>query len=533
MTDEQQFCLRWNNFQTNITSQFEALRNEELFVDVTLACEGQRLKAHKVVLSACSPYFKELFTSNPCKHPILFMRDVEFCHLRALVEFMYAGEVNVAQAQLTAFLRTAESLHIRGLTETPRPRKEERLSPALDADVFRPDGRKVEEEGVLDASPPLSPPPSKRPCRSATPPPLQLPCRGESPDIIEPKLELPDYGSDGECRVDGSMSASMFGLDNSIDGNTSLSSLHGSMDTYPGTSSQNFMADFSQDSSQDLRKLHSLDPRPCPICFRMYSNLSNLRQHVRLIHNPQTVACPLCSKPFKTKLYLKRHLMSFHELACSPAPQVVLGPDGPKVKDEFFQHARAPLPHFPFPFPGDERPPPNGHGFQDHALGRGFNKSAYLSRLFNKPGDSSGLNTMLPPYGNTLDDSQDRQQYGAPTQACRAESRNALDDSHDRQQYGAPPQACRAESRNALDDSQERQQYGAPPQACRAESRSDDVSGVMNDAHSHSLKLEALDMQSDVNDALLALSESKRDDTTSFLSPNILENTPSSQAIGN
>ncbi|XP_063225304.1 uncharacterized protein LOC134532625 isoform X3 [Bacillus rossius redtenbacheri] len=261
MTDEQQFCLRWNNFQTNITSQFEALRNEELFVDVTLACEGQRLKAHKVVLSACSPYFKELFTSNPCKHPILFMRDVEFCHLRALVEFMYAGEVNVAQAQLTAFLRTAESLHIRGLTETPRPRKEERLSPALDADVFRPDGRKVEEEGVLDASPPLSPPPSKRPCRSATPPPLQLPCRGESPDIIEPKLELPDYGSDGECRVDGSMSASMFGLDNSIDGNTSLSSLHGSMDTYPGTSSQNFMADFSQDSSQGgWRRDSNLDP---------------------------------------------------------------------------------------------------------------------------------------------------------------------------------------------------------------------------------------------------------------------------------
>lgn len=49
----------------------------------------------------------------------------------------------------------------------------------------------------------------------------------------------------------------------------------------------------------------------------MYSNLSNLRQHVRLIHNPQTVACPLCSKPFKTKLYLKRHLISFHELVCT------------------------------------------------------------------------------------------------------------------------------------------------------------------------------------------------------------------------
>lgn len=61
MSPDPQFCLRWNNFQTNITSQFETLRQEEDFVDVTLTCDGKSVKAHKVVLSACSPYFKELF----------------------------------------------------------------------------------------------------------------------------------------------------------------------------------------------------------------------------------------------------------------------------------------------------------------------------------------------------------------------------------------------------------------------------------------------------------------------------------------
>lgn len=61
VADEQQFCLRWNNFQANITSQFETLRDDEDFTDVTIACEGQRLQAHKVVLSACSPFFKDLF----------------------------------------------------------------------------------------------------------------------------------------------------------------------------------------------------------------------------------------------------------------------------------------------------------------------------------------------------------------------------------------------------------------------------------------------------------------------------------------
>lgn len=46
------------------------------------------------------------------------MRDVEAQHIVALMEFMYAGEVNVAQAQLSSFLKTAESLKIRGLTDT-------------------------------------------------------------------------------------------------------------------------------------------------------------------------------------------------------------------------------------------------------------------------------------------------------------------------------------------------------------------------------------------------------------------------------
>lgn len=60
MGDLQHFCLRWNNYQSSITTAFENLRDDEDFVDVTLACDGKSLKAHRVVLSACSPYFREL-----------------------------------------------------------------------------------------------------------------------------------------------------------------------------------------------------------------------------------------------------------------------------------------------------------------------------------------------------------------------------------------------------------------------------------------------------------------------------------------
>lgn len=96
---------------------FGQLLDDESFVDVTLACEGQSIKAHKLVLSACSVYFKELFVANPCKHPIVILKDMRLEDLRAIINFMYCGEVNVSQNQLGALLKTAEVLKVKGLTE--------------------------------------------------------------------------------------------------------------------------------------------------------------------------------------------------------------------------------------------------------------------------------------------------------------------------------------------------------------------------------------------------------------------------------
>ncbi|XP_049880221.1 longitudinals lacking protein-like isoform X1 [Pectinophora gossypiella] len=116
---DQQFFLKWNDFQTNMVTSFRHLRDEKSFTDVTLACEGQTCKAHKMVLSACSPYFKSLLEENPSKHPIIILKDVSYLHLQAILEFMYAGEVNVSQEQLPAFLKTAARLKVKGLAEPP------------------------------------------------------------------------------------------------------------------------------------------------------------------------------------------------------------------------------------------------------------------------------------------------------------------------------------------------------------------------------------------------------------------------------
>ncbi|XP_076682700.1 uncharacterized protein LOC143376352 isoform X10 [Andrena cerasifolii] len=118
MEDDQQFCLRWNNHQSTLIQNFDTLLESGTLVDCTLAAEGQYLKAHKVVLSACSPYFEGLLSEHYDKHPVFILKDVKFKELKAMMDYMYRGEVNISQDQLAALLKAAESLQIKGLSES-------------------------------------------------------------------------------------------------------------------------------------------------------------------------------------------------------------------------------------------------------------------------------------------------------------------------------------------------------------------------------------------------------------------------------
>ena len=144
----QQYCLRWNNHQHNLLSVFEDLLNHEAFVDVTIACDGLNLKAHKMVLSACSPYFQSMFYNTPDKHPVVFLKDVRYDEMKALLEFMYRGEVSVDQENLSSLLKVAEGLKIKGLADVSESQSAPRLPlaspPALPhlahASLLSPDG---------------------------------------------------------------------------------------------------------------------------------------------------------------------------------------------------------------------------------------------------------------------------------------------------------------------------------------------------------------------------------------------------------
>jgi len=117
MASSEKFCLRWNDFETNISSAFREIREEKDFFDCTLSCGTRQIQAHKLILSACSPFFRSVLRQNPHQHPLLYLKGVEFNDLQAVLNFMYHGEVNVAQEELNSFLSVAEDLKVKGLTQ--------------------------------------------------------------------------------------------------------------------------------------------------------------------------------------------------------------------------------------------------------------------------------------------------------------------------------------------------------------------------------------------------------------------------------
>ena len=143
----EKFCLKWNEFESNVSTAFRELRDDKDFFDVTLACEGNQLEAHKVILSACSPFFRSVLKRNPHTHPLLYLKGIKYEDVLAVLNFMYHGEVNIAQDELNSFLAVAEDLQVKGLTqnggtpssnpkrpapqpEPPRPPKQQQMRPA-------------------------------------------------------------------------------------------------------------------------------------------------------------------------------------------------------------------------------------------------------------------------------------------------------------------------------------------------------------------------------------------------------------------
>jgi len=114
MGGNEKFCLKWNDYN----SAFKDLRSEQDLFDVTLVSDDdEEIEAHRVILSACSPFFKNIFKRRKHQHSLIYIKGSKMTELSAVLDFIYHGEVNIEHEDLEKFLETAADLRIKGLSQ--------------------------------------------------------------------------------------------------------------------------------------------------------------------------------------------------------------------------------------------------------------------------------------------------------------------------------------------------------------------------------------------------------------------------------
>jgi len=333
MTNTEKFCLRWNDFETNISLAFRELREEKDFFDVTLACDDSQIQAHKVILSACSPFFRNVLRRNPHQHPLLYLKGVKYKELLSVLNFMYMGEVNVAQEELNSFLSVAEDLRVKGLTQNNSSEGQQsssRTQPKQEApkNIVRP----------RDPAERDPPPPPKRPRPLPHNPPMQIPHQTQSfqqdddiqevvPVKSEPRDPVPlqvdqqvyHHQPQSQGMVEGTVALEDSYAEESYDyGQYEESYDDGSGMAMGGmgTDANKGVADYSQVKSsleEHMQKLSS-DSFLCLICNYQARQSHHITNHIEAKHmqSGHRYQCDQCSQVCPTKNALNAHKSRKH-----------------------------------------------------------------------------------------------------------------------------------------------------------------------------------------------------------------------------
>ena len=112
------YTLNWHTFPEHLQLMFKDLYEEEKHSDVTLVCDDQtQFKAHKIVLSACSPVFKNIIDNNPSQHPLIYLRGIQSYEMESILQFMYLGEGKIYYERMGDFLNVAKDLEVKEISK--------------------------------------------------------------------------------------------------------------------------------------------------------------------------------------------------------------------------------------------------------------------------------------------------------------------------------------------------------------------------------------------------------------------------------
>ena len=116
--EEDDCNLKWCNYFDCLQEMLQDIRGSNKFTDVTLVCDDNRkIEAHKIVLCASSPVFKDIINNHTEGHPVIYLQDILFQELEAILEFIYLGIATFEKGRIAEFVNAAHNLEIKELSK--------------------------------------------------------------------------------------------------------------------------------------------------------------------------------------------------------------------------------------------------------------------------------------------------------------------------------------------------------------------------------------------------------------------------------
>jgi len=326
------YNLMWGDFTSNLSLTVKDLRNDADFLDVSIACEDDTIDAHKVILAAASPFFRNILRKNKHPHPYIYLNGVKLKDMKNLIDFMYNGEATVSHEDLDKFMSVAHDLKVKGLTRSDfsesstkylgnaLPVIEDPNAPgSIEIGSRKPVASKTKPQRYVNQSPKgakaqpfvaaqasvMVPAPSVQ----FQTPTYQLSVLPDTPDYTIKREDLGENSKHVYLAPKAEGAADNVITLHQPDGSTNL----GQLATVAATDTT--IMNLNEQISNLIIKYRKEDTNKlvwrCSVCSRESDHLSNMRSHVEL-HIHVSRACDECGKTFNTKNSLRIHKYRNH-----------------------------------------------------------------------------------------------------------------------------------------------------------------------------------------------------------------------------
>ena len=154
------YKLTWHSYPDYLREMMREMMTSGDFTDVTLVTDDKKtIKAHRNILSACSPVFKNILqmeTHN--SHPVIYLRGIKYPEIESILQFIYLGEAKFYEERMNEFLSVSKNLEIRELNkdvemEEPAPSNPNPADITDTVDVDHKNINEVKEGSMIESEP--------------------------------------------------------------------------------------------------------------------------------------------------------------------------------------------------------------------------------------------------------------------------------------------------------------------------------------------------------------------------------------------